>query len=82
MSKLLKALTIAGAITGAAIMSKGCVDDFNYETKMIKEDRTEEFAKKGTFKDTSNGFEYIAGLGLLGLSLYGLSKSGSQYKKN
>jgi hypothetical protein len=70
MNKLLKILTFSGMIVGSALALKGFKEDFDYETKMSKENKTELFEKKGSFKDRNNGYEFAGGLLLLAGSLY------------
>lgn len=57
-------------IAGSVLALKGCKEDFDYETKMIQENKTELFEKKGSFKDRNNGYEFAGGLLLLAGSLY------------
>lgn len=82
-SKLLKILSIAGMSLGLLLLSKGCIEDSKYETRMIQEGKEKVLyadGRRGVFHDKNNNYEYAGGWGILMLSLYGLSKSGSKQK--
>lgn len=72
MKKIIRGLGIAGIVLGTSLSFKGCVDDFNYETAMIRQGKEECFEKKGEFKDRQNAYEFVGGLGLITAGLCGI----------